>query len=109
MQPQDHSDIRVGGYRHISPQQIVRLEADRNYTLIHQANGQSFLVSTTLKVIEERLLPFGFVRITRGDVINKAFVKRIWKDGTVQLMDGTRVQPSRRRQGLLKSVLPDLD
>jgi DNA-binding LytR/AlgR family response regulator len=97
-----HTYIHVGGYQHLSPEQIIRLAADRNYTYIYTANGRKILVSTTLKVLEERLIPYGFLRITRSDVINPAYVKKIWKDGAVQLADGMQIYPSRRRQGIMK-------
>jgi DNA-binding LytR/AlgR family response regulator len=96
--------VRMGGYRRLNPHLIIRLRADSNYTLIHEANGQQFLVATTLRVIEERLRPFGFLRVTRGDVINPAFVKKIWNDGTIQLSDGTEICPSRRRRTFLFKV-----
>ncbi len=98
--------IHVGGYRRLVPQQIVRLVADRNYTLIYEASGGKLLVATTLKVIEERLQPYGFMRVTRGDVVNRSFIEKVWKDGTVQLTDGTQIFPSRRRQkSLVEKIL----
>ncbi|MBU1822672.1 MAG: LytTR family transcriptional regulator [Bacteroidetes bacterium] len=104
MQPQTQSYIHVGGHQHLRPEQIVRLEADRNYTHIYKADGRTLLVSITLKVVEARLMAHGFLRITRGDVINLAFVKKIWKDGAIQLLDGTLIYPSRRRQGVVKGI-----
>ena len=97
--------IHVGGHRRLVPQQIVRLVADRNYTLIYEASGRNLLIATTLKIIEERLRPFGFLRVTRGDVVNRSFIERVWKNGTVQLCDGTQIFSSRRRQ---KSVMAAL-
>lgn len=98
--------IHVGGYSRLVPQQIVRLVADRNYTMIYEASGRKLLVSTTLKIIEERLRPYGFVRVTRGDVVNRSFIEKVWKDGTVQLNDGTQIFPSRRRQkNLVEAIL----
>ncbi len=98
--------IHVGGYRRLIPQQIVRLVADRNYTMIYEASGRKLLVSTTLKIIEERLRPYGFVRVTRGDVVNRSFIEKVWKDGTVQLTDGTQIFSSRRRQkNLVEAIL----
>jgi DNA-binding LytR/AlgR family response regulator len=103
MKPQTHAYIHVGGHQHLRPEQIVRLEADRNYTHIYQSDGSTLLVSITLKIVEARLTAHGFLRITRGDVINLAFVKKIWKDGAIQLLDGTLIYPSRRRQGVIKN------
>ena len=100
MKPQPN--IHVGGYRQVVPQQIIRLEADRNYTHIFQADGRKFLVSVTLGIIEERLRPYGFLRITRSDVINPHYIRKISQQGIVQLTDGTLIYSSRRR----KKVLP---
>lgn len=94
--------VHVGAHKSLHPQRIVRLQADRNYTLIHQENGGKLLVSLTLKIIEARLLSFGFMRLTRGDVVNLDFIENIRRDGSVELMDGTRITSSRRRK---KAVL----
>lgn len=99
------SFIHVGGYCFLAPQQIVRLVANRNYTLIYEISGRKLLVSTTLKVVEERLKAYGFVRISRGVVINRNLVVKVWKDGSVQLTDGTLWYPSRRRQEILKNCI----
>jgi DNA-binding LytR/AlgR family response regulator len=96
--------IPIGGYQSLSPQQIVRLEADRNYTIIHQVGGGKFLVSHTLKVIEERLKPYDFLRIRRGDAVNPFFIKKVSSDGTVLLVDGTQICLSRRRQRMFKRM-----
>ncbi len=96
------NQVSVGARKSLHPQRIVRLQADRNYTLIHKENGDKLLVSITLKIIEERLLSFGFLRLTRGDVVNLDFIENIRRDGSVELMDGTRIAPSRRRR---KAVL----
>lgn len=96
--------IPIGGYRSLSPQQIVRLEAVRNYTIIHQVGGRKLLVSLTLKRIEERLKPYGFLCIRRGDVVNPNFIKKVGDDGTVLLADGTLIGLSRRRKRLFKKM-----
>lgn len=101
-----YTAIHVGGYRRLAPQQIIRLVADRNYTFIYEASGRKLLIATTLKIIEERLRPYGFLRVTRRDLVNQSFIEKVWKDGTVQLSDGTQILPSRRRQ---KGVLAALD
>jgi two-component system, LytTR family, response regulator len=96
--------ISVGSYRCLSPQQIVRLEAARNYTIIHQVGGRKLLVSLTLKTIEERLKPYDFLRVRRGDAINPYFIEKVGEDGTVLLADGTRICPSRRRKSMFRRL-----
>lgn len=96
------NQVPVGAHKSLPPQHIVRLQADRNYTLIYKEDGKKFLVSITLKIIEARLLSFGFLRLTRGDVVNLDFIEKIRRDGSVELTDGTQIYPSRRRR---KAVL----
>lgn len=48
---------------------IIMAEAYDNYTYIYTENDK-FLISHTLKSIEEKLLPFGFRRIHRSYLIN---------------------------------------
>lgn len=103
MKPQPN--IHVGGYRQVVPQQIIRLEAYRNYTFFHSIQGSRFIVSTTLKLNEARLSPFGFIRVSRQDVINLRHIKKVWKDGTIELVDGTLTSPSRRRRQRVMNIL----
>ena len=49
---------------------IVRLEGVRNYTLIHLKNGDTLLSSRTLKIYENILVDWGFVRVHRAHLIN---------------------------------------
>ena len=49
---------------------IIRLEGVRNYTLIHLKNGNTMLSSRTLKVYENILVDWGFVRVHRAHLIN---------------------------------------
>lgn len=99
------NNIHVGGYRHVVPQHILRLEAYRNYTFFHSIQGGKFIVSTTLKIFEERLFPFGFIRVSRQDMINTYYIKKVWKDGAIELIDGTLTYPSRRRRQEIWKVL----
>ena len=49
---------------------IIRLEGVRNYTLIYLKNGSTMLSSRTLKVYENVLVDWGFVRVHRAHLIN---------------------------------------
>lgn len=99
-----HPPVPVGGYSRLSPQQIVRLEASRNYTIIHQVGGRKLLVSITLKRIGERLKPYGFLCLRRGDVVNPDFIKKVGGDGTVLLLDGTKIGMSRRQRAIYRKM-----
>ncbi|HCX23074.1 MAG: DNA-binding response regulator [Flammeovirgaceae bacterium] len=53
----------------IKSSEILYVEASDNYSFIYTEKGK-FLISHTLKSIEDKLLPFGFRRIHRSYLIN---------------------------------------
>jgi len=88
----------------VAPQEVVRCEADRNYTWVHLGRERRYLLARTLKEFEEMLAPFGFLRLNRGDVVNKHEILRIEGEDTL-LRDGSRIKVSRRRLTELKQRL----
>lgn len=90
--------IHVGSRKYLSPNEIMHLEADLNYTKILLANGNKILSSTTLKIIQNRLLPFkNFVRINRQSVVNLDLVEKI-EDQTLFLPGEKKIVFSRRME-----------
>lgn len=55
---------------------ILYAEAQSNYTLI-KTKDQKFLISQTMKNIEEKLVPHGFMRIHRSFVVNLKHIDQI--------------------------------
>lgn len=51
-------------------QDIVCLEGMKNYTLLHLRNGDTMLISRTLKVYDEILKQADFLRIHKAHLIN---------------------------------------
>jgi two-component system LytT family response regulator len=86
------------GDRHLRTQEIIRCEADSNYTLFHLRNGERLVASYTMATYEEFLLERDFLRINRGHMVNVKHVERIGRDGQVRLCDGTALEVSRRRR-----------
>jgi DNA-binding LytR/AlgR family response regulator len=63
--------VHVGSRKYIDPQDIFLLESELNYTHIFLRSGEKILSSTTLKIIENRLMPFtAFVRVNRQCIVN---------------------------------------
>jgi two-component system LytT family response regulator len=56
--------------RRVPLSDIVRLEGIKNYTLFHLINGNTILSSKTLRVYDEILEKFDFLRIHKAHVIN---------------------------------------
>jgi len=88
----------------IAPTDIIRCEADRNYTWVHLDDDRRYLLSRTLKEFEEMLAPFGFVRLNRGDLVNRKRITHL-EGGNVVLQDGSLLEVSRRRLAELKQLL----
>ena len=115
--PVSSARLLVPGYKDFqNPELIVRLEGIGNYTLLHLgkltrpliinrgrppllSNDQPLMVSKTLKYFE-RQLP-GFIRVSKSTLINPSYISQVLKVNNrimyVLLLDGTRIEVSRRR------------
>lgn len=82
----------------LSLQDIVRMEADSNYTKIYLKNSKSILVSKVLKSFEDQGERNGFLRIHRSHFINVAFIDEVIDNKLIRLFDGTTLNISRSRQ-----------
>jgi two-component system LytT family response regulator len=81
--------------------EIIRCEADSNYTFLYMTGNRRFCASRTLKEFEIMLKGHDFVRVHKSHLVNMQFVTLIGRDGTVNLNDGTAITMSRRiRQNL---------
>ena len=86
-------------------EQIVRFEANVNYSLIYTGSGKKYLSSRTLKHYTEKLAKKSFVRVHKSHLINSNFAKGvICNNGksSVLLKFGEKVSISRRK---LKEVV----
>jgi two-component system LytT family response regulator len=92
---------------HVIPiNEIIRCEADRNYTHFFLLNKKTILVSGGLKEYEEMLKPYGFIRPHHSHVINLAFITKLEKrTGMLILKDGSEVPVSIRKHPELIEVL----
>ena len=95
----------VQGVQYVTLQEVVRLEADRNYTKIFFTNGKSFLSSKTLAEYEKLLKDSGFMRVHRSHLINLQHLDRYNRQGIVLMKDGCEVEVSRRKKEVLVSHL----
>ncbi|WP_421825391.1 LytR/AlgR family response regulator transcription factor [Larkinella sp.] len=75
---------------------IIRCEADNNYTFFYLTENRRFCASKTLKEFETMLREHDFVRVHKSHLVNLQFVEQIDRDGTVQLTNGTAIMMSRR-------------
>ena len=86
---------------------IIRCEANRNYTMFHFSNDSKLLVSRTLKEFHDLLTKHGFYRIHQSHLINLAYFDRYEKTdgGYVVLKNGHEVGVAmRKREAFLKHL-----
>jgi two-component system, LytTR family, response regulator len=82
--------------------QIVRLQADRNYTYIVLADGTSYLTSASLSYYS-RLLPT-FWRVHKSHLLNAEHITARTRTHLC-LSDGSSVEVSRRKRAIVKKII----
>lgn len=95
------------GFEFLEVADIVRCQADINYTTIFTRNGQKLLVSKTLKSFEELLVDCNFFRVHNSHLINLEYIKKYTKGkgGYVTLKDNSVIEVSmRRKEGFLARI-----
>lgn len=99
--PQPHGFILVDS------REIIKLEAENNYTRVLTLKGEQFFVSKTIKDFEILLDPDTFLRIHKSFIINLNFLKEFINiDGTyVLLKDDSKIPVSRRKVQDLKNAI----
>lgn len=87
------------GFTLVDMAQIIRLEADDNYTWVYVQDMPAIHMPRTMKYVESTLRGDMFIRIHRSHVINLAFLKTFSKldGGYVVMQDDSRISISRRR------------
>lgn len=87
-------------YEIINVKDIIRCEADGNYTSFILTNNRKFVVSTGLKYYEDILPAEAFVRVHHHQLININHVVRFLKEdgGYAVMTDNSKVEISRRKK-----------
>lgn len=80
--------------------EIIRCEADRNYTNIYLSNGKKYISSKTLGEFEDQLDGYGFVRVHKSHLINSLNLSFFDKTmgGTLVMKDKSIVPVSSRKK-----------
>ncbi|HQU58190.1 MAG: response regulator transcription factor [Phaeodactylibacter sp.] len=90
----------LDGVYFVNIRDIVRFEAEDNYTHIYLQNGDRITASKTIKAYEDLLAPFNFYRVHKRHVINLNYMRKFVKgDGGYLIMDDNiKIEVSRRRR-----------
>ncbi len=97
--------VHVGSRYHVESHLILLVKAETNYSMIYMVDGSSFLVSTTLKIIQGRLENNeSFKRVHRSFLANTDYLKEC-KNGFLFFENNFKCLISRRK---LKAHFPEL-
>ncbi len=90
--------------------QIIRCEADRNYTSFFLVDNKKILVSKTLKEYETLLSGHNFLRVQQSHLVNLNFIDRYDKKngGAVVMKDGSEVPLSPAKRDVFFKRLENL-
>lgn len=90
----------LDGIYFVNIRDIVRFEAEDNYTHIFLKSGERLTASRTIKSYEDMLAPFNFYRVHKRHVINLNYMRKFVKgDGGYLVMDDDiQIEVSRRRR-----------
>lgn len=98
------------GYEFVDILSITFCEAVGNYTTFYIKDEENIMVSKTLKLYTEMLEEHFFFRISRAHLVNLRHVKKIGrqKNPTITMEDGTVLNVSSSRKGLLFQAINEL-
>lgn len=91
----------------IALNEIVYLEADQNYSILHFRNGRKSISAFTLKYYHNKTEINHFLRIHRSFLLNPDFIRSIYKVGSVtfiKMSDGKDIQVARRKKILVENL-----
>lgn len=88
----------------VSISDIVRAEAESNYTHFYLSSGKHIMVSRTIKEYEAMLSGSGLIRVHQSHIVNLDYIEKFFRHegGYLQLKDGSSIPVS---PGLKQKVL----
>jgi two-component system LytT family response regulator len=93
----------LDGIHFVRVRDIVRLEAEDNYTHFIMADGSKITASKTIKAYEETLMRLNFVRVHKKHIVNMNYMKTYVKgDGGYLILEtGETLEVSRRKRSTI--------
>ena len=88
----------IKGTYYFAADEIIRLEASRNYTNIFFRDNTRLLSSKVLKEFVNMLEPLGFIRIHRSHLVNRQYISFVEAGGNMVMQDLSTPEISRRKK-----------
>ncbi|HAA10826.1 MAG TPA: hypothetical protein DCE41_03665 [Cytophagales bacterium] len=90
------------GVHFIELEDLIRIEADRNYSRLILASGEVIVSARNLGHFQKTLPESLFFRVSQSQLVQLALIKRMVNSQTVELKDGTQL---RLGKGMKQSLL----
>jgi two-component system, LytTR family, response regulator len=87
--------------QYVGLEEIIYLQAERNYTRLYFVKRSEFLSSKTLMEYEKILKDSGFMRVHRSCLVNKRFIESYDKQGMLKMSNGATLEVSRRKKEMI--------
>jgi len=84
---------------------IIKLEANGNYTFVYIHSGEKYLASNSLKHYHELLQNKPFFKVNRSVIININYIKSIYKKETIILKNNDKIHVSVRNKTKLSELI----
>ena len=100
------------GLIYVKFDEIIRCEAQSNYTQVEMTDGSSILITKTLKHYESLLLEKDFFRVHKSHLVNLHAVRRFIrskKGSSIEMKDGANIEVSARKKEALLERLSQLE
>ncbi len=91
--------------KYVKLEEIIRLQAESNYTHIFLTGDRVFVSAKTLKEYDEILQGHKFLRVHKSHLINPTHIESYDKTGILMMSDSTSVEVSRRKKEYLQQSL----
>ncbi|HPI07807.1 MAG TPA: LytTR family DNA-binding domain-containing protein [Saprospiraceae bacterium] len=93
------------GVHFLTLSDIVRCEADGNYTCFYLADKKKVMASKPMGEFEALLDPAQFFRVHKSFIVNRLHIQSLLHQGYLKMSDGALVEVSRRKMADVKAWL----
>lgn len=95
----------INEVKYVELDEIIRLQAESNYTHIFLTGKRLFVSAKTLKEYDEILQGHRFLRVHKSHLVNPRHINGYDKAGLLHMSDNTIVEVARRRKEFLQQAL----
>jgi two-component system, LytTR family, response regulator len=96
----------VEGVHFVRLSDIVRLEAEDNYTHFFVQSGEKITTAKTIKTYEDVLAKFNFLRVHKKNIVNMNYMRTYVKEDSYLLLENAeKIEVSRRKRPVIMEAV----